>query len=811
LSTQDGELVATGVKGAKFALLDVLDGEDWMYGIRTYHNHFKGAMPGRVFLINGLSLFYVEIELVSFVFRKAANYLGQLMAGVFRSCCLDADYYETIPEERITCGKICENENNCIELLSGEFNRTKVSKDHHTYLRPEEVMFCYKPCDATVAYEGSGKIIRLFYSSTVVKKDSRLMACAAFLKFARSVKINNEATIATMLLYLVASSEFARRIFLEICSLSIDEGEFFIMLKEEGTASKVLQHYRRSDLVNIFELNVLVNRVVTEMDWDAEKEKRVDSKVYVTNSRDIYERSKTIFMVGRSEGKTPYKQEWDDYWKARWARTPSGSYFASSVELKEKGKVIPAKFRNKKSVLSSIKNLKIGTILNMEPHLMAKTSIKYEWGKTRAIYGCNVENFLLTDFSFGGAEETLPGYFPVGSRANDNYVKNAVSRMSNAIPLCYDYDDFNSQHSIHSQQAVLKAWVDVYRDILSDDQVKAALWSIKALKNMSAKFGDEEVFSKVNGTLFSGWRLTSFCNTVLNRVYLEQAGLLELTTYSLHNGDDVLASVEWFTQGVDLIHTAEGLGIRAQKNKLNFGSIGEFLRVDGLAVDKTGAQYITRALSTMVHGRIESMQVSTMRNGLEANITRVNEAISRGAEAGLMIRILGRINKVLSKIFESDDSVCELYGQLHPVQGGINGFGRVGQQRIIEVKIGYEDLEAKEVSARTETGAQDYINLLAQQLGVDLDKVDRSMIRESNLSMNKVFKTSLSVTREDRKLIQAHRMIYGAWKNDKSMGPINKARLVGLSMITTMVDRANDVFRYIRKLENPLEYITLVY
>lgn len=56
---------------------------------------------------------------------------------------------------------------------------------------------------------------------------------------------------------------------------------------------------------------------------------------------------------------------------------------------------------------------------NRVPMIYSSVSTKYEWGKVRALFGCDITSYLMADFPMGQAEECLPSYFPVGQKANE--------------------------------------------------------------------------------------------------------------------------------------------------------------------------------------------------------------------------------------------------------------------------------------------------------------------------------------------------------------------------------------------------------
>ncbi len=77
----------------------------------------------------------------------------------------------------------------------------------------------------------------------------------------------------------------------------------------------------------------------------------------------------------------------------------------------------------------------------------------------------------------GDCEEMMPSCFPIGQRANEKYVRKIISTFSDGVPLCYDFDDFNSQHSTESMVAVIRAWQVVFGNMLSPEQRRSLEWT----------------------------------------------------------------------------------------------------------------------------------------------------------------------------------------------------------------------------------------------------------------------------------------------------------------------------------------------
>jgi hypothetical protein len=254
-------------------------------------------------------------------------------------------------------------------------------------------------------------------------------------------------------------------------------------------------------------------------------------------------------------------------------------------------------------------------------------------------------------------------------------VKSDVSELlKNGIPYCFDFEDFNSQHSTINMQMVLSAYRDMFRSNLSDEQVYALNWQITALDDVSVLQPDGSTYI-CEGTLLSGWRLTTFMNTILNKVYINNC-LPNISIVTLHNGDDVLAAVQSLSQVNCLMYNAKILNIRFQPNKCFLGAIAEFLRVDHKT--SSGTQYLARAISTYVHAPTESVIPNDLLAVLRSQQTRMTEVVERGGNTTYMSRICAAQTRFITKIWGVSVADIDVIRRTHVSAGGINDILEAG-------------------------------------------------------------------------------------------------------------------------------------
>ncbi len=378
--------------------------------------------------------------------------------------------------------------------------------------------------------------------------------------------------------------------------------------------------------------------------------------------------------------------------------------------------------------------------------------------------------------------------------------------LKGGIPVCYDYDDFNSQHDKESMKAVVDAYLTIFGRFVTDEQRMAMVWTCASIDNMTVKGKEDKDTYKAAGTLFSGWRLTSFINTVLNRVYLEEAGLKEKLLYSVHNGDDVFGIAENFRDVIDLMANAEALGLRAQKTKQNIGTIAEFLRFDLFAEDESASQYLARACSTIVHGRVECGESFSLDDEIKSVMTRGKALMERGGCKMTANDLTKRQLLVKCDKYETDPAALDMALALHPMQGGINPDAELRQVRVVRKAL-KEDTEDTKLVMR---GVNDYIDKVAASLKISPSKIGYEL-RSRAAQMNfKTTKYRLIVVQDDRRGLASLRLIYKAHNKSRSIAHLSKARLLGSVGLDSGALNSTQLAAVVARSRRPLEFLSVI-
>lgn len=737
---------------------------------------------------------YAKLEFISIYTPSLMSIVGGYISGNLRSGMTTEnhrDYYMEYDQVLINKPTINEIEelNEYIESLPV----MKITGDHHLFINRQEVRIMLEEALKLDIY------------------NERLAACLALKEEASKIGIDNRVSFITHLVYILVSPPHAYVHLMLLVYNSDDAVEYTNLVKRESSAAKQLQTVFRSDLASLYELNVLVNRVDSEVDWKKEIDHRTNVKAVGISSEDVYKISRDIFSDAAKEKRYPKKLEWQDYWDQRWSSMPNGSVISQYEEDITLKKKLSYSARVKSAWFAANTQNDHNYWLKRTPQIFASTSTKYEWGKVRALYGCDVTSFLHCDYGMTNCEDILPSYFPVGVKANEGYVRESISKFKDTVPVCFDYDDFNSQHSFSSMKAVLQAWLDVYYSHLSEEQYKSVEWTLNSLNSIVTRFNSTGETIPLSGTLMSGWRLTSFMNTVLNRVYLVKSNLYKHMVYALHNGDDMFGGAVNMDKAVALIRDAKALGIRAQVSKTNIGTIGEFLRVDTRAVDPTNAQYLSRSVATLVHGRVESSAPNDLRELVSAIVTRSEEVTKRGGDNRLISIITQRSLEFATNLFKTDKKVVEAMLNFHPVQGGMNKNASIQPWRI-ERKTNPIDRETifKRYSL-IQPGLDNYIDKVLSQYGLSEKSISREeLLYRAGTTLEKT-RVYYELVIDTTPGIDIYRALHGVWKSPGYVAPIAKIRSLGLAPAKELRNLNSVPAHLIRTARNPMLLMSVIF
>lgn len=556
--------------------------------------------------------------------------------------------------------------------------------------------------------------------------------------------------------------------------------EFALVGKSVSVEAKSLQNMVTQDLRHIFEFDVLVNRIEGDVDWHTEKLHRENGNYANIPAAEIYSAARRVFAEARLSGRSPMNMTWEKYWASRWQWSAAGSTHSQYSEDMDYVMRHDVRLKNKFITISNMPKVAIDHFTDRVPQIHAWASTKYEWGKQRAIYGTDLTSYVLAHFAFYNCEEVLPRQFPVGPDANDANVVNRVAGVLNEkMPFCLDFEDFNSQHSAKSMESVILAYGDEFMGELSQQQQAAISWTAQSVSEqvINDNVGLHTTY-KTDGSLLSGWRLTTFVNSVLNYIYTcKIAEEQRRPGTSLHNGDDVLIGTDNLRCAQKCASNALRYNVRLQSTKCAFGAIAEFLRVDHRRGSK--GQYLTRAIATTMHSRIESQMSTDARDLINAMETRYSDLHARGLS-------LDRIRGLRSVYYARQSVVCEIsvadmltIKTSHRVVGGIASDIDAPTDNLITPGL----TRAVPVEISSLPAIQDYAELLKSVLNFEVS-VRKLMSRLERATLEAVTEKarSMRVVPNSDSWYQRVKWIYKAHKGTISVANYGKAALVGMTI-----------------------------
>lgn len=557
--------------------------------------------------------------------------------------------------------------------------------------------------------------------------------------------------------------------------------EFMVLGKQISVEAKSLQNLVKADLRQVFEIDVLTNRIDGDVDWAQEKVNRTQPRVTHFGYNSIFDSASAIFNQAALIGRKPVSFTWDKYWASRWQWSAAGSVHSQYVADEAYVVKTDRNLKNKFIMISNMPDFSIEHFVLRQPEIHAWASTKYEWGKLRAIYGTDTTSYILSNFAFYNCENVLPNRFPVGKDANDKNVSSRVAGvLSGRLPYCLDFEDFNSQHSIEAMQAVIDAYGQVFSSSLSADQKTALDWTSQSVGRqiIHDNVGLKEQYN-ANGTLLSGWRLTTFVNSVLNAIYTDKvlAGVLDVGA-SLHNGDDVLIGATSMEVTRRSLLMGYRYNVRIQPSKCAFAAIAEFLRVDHKRGSK--GQYLTRAIATLVHSRIESKPSTDARDLVNSMENRFSDCHHRGMPIATIALLRELYYRHQSKVCRM--SVDDMYTikTAHRVAGGISEAVDAGTDRYVLAGV----TEKGDVVVPYLPGVNRYASEVAKLLDME-DKVEVMVKRIYKATYEAVVPKSRSmriVPNSNEQWCINVKAIYKAFKGTITTASFGKAAMVGFAI-----------------------------
>ncbi|UWL52181.1 fusion protein [Exobasidium gracile totivirus 2-1] len=376
---------------------------------------------------------------------------------------------------------------------------------------------------------------------------------------------------------------------------------------------------------SLAEAETLVGYGFGEVDWSAERQRRSDQSLVTTfDTADVSRVIGRLYreaFYGRREG----PEDIDALWERRWFWLATGSEAGASqrydpdafrVEYRAlAGRLIRHTHRSAAEARGA--NY-LREQLARDPAIVAAASAKVnERGKVRALYAGDPASYYVTAAALARAEGAWDhdeAILAPGDAAELHAVVQRREALAGGMGMMYDYDDFNIMHNHEHMAATFTELARAMPDA-GRDHAACCLWVARALLNQWVRWPSGETTRARNG-LFSGWRATTWDNTVLNWSYVTLAaeraaawGAPPLRARA-HVGDDVYAVAHDWLAAVTLYDGLQLSGARAQASKVLFSdTAAEFLRV---RYDERGVHgYGARTIVGLVGGDPAAAEATT--------------------------------------------------------------------------------------------------------------------------------------------------------------------------------------------------------
>nr|QKO02074.1 RNA-dependent RNA polymerase [Macrophomina phaseolina chrysovirus 2] len=255
------------------------------------------------------------------------------------------------------------------------------------------------------------------------------------------------------------------------------------------------------------------------------------------------------------------------------------------------------------------------------PNSFTRHFTKQEVGKPggRALYPSHMLHYIITSYVLylveKGAQVPKSRLLADSmAQVDDHWVWKETREFSNMLML--DYANFNETHEIKHMKEVIYASKTFYSrfHLLSPDMNWAIDWVCSAFDNILFEW--EGVLVRFLHGLLSGWRCTSFNNSLKNVAYLEliadqiyDIAKIRVLTDVQTGGDDVAARVDGVYEAAMILRVGEAMGFEFKSIKQLLGEhYSEFFR---LMVTQDGVYgSLCRMLGSAVSGQWSNSTVA---------------------------------------------------------------------------------------------------------------------------------------------------------------------------------------------------------
>lgn len=215
----------------------------------------------------------------------------------------------------------------------------------------------------------------------------------------------------------------------------------------------------------------------------------------------------------------------------------------------------------------------------------------------------------------------------------DDDISYFETKMTGDIPrLLFDWTNFNAYHSMDEMAMVIDRLGDV---VNGPSDYKYFCRAIAELMYNMVFEDPEKNRHHLNRGLYSGWRGTTWINTVLNAVYVKTAEMSYIKMYDEEpfryvdgGGDDLDAGLNNRYQGMRMLSVMKSMNFQSKEIKQMVDDKSEFFRI---TIDSKGAYAsATRALAMFVNGKWEGSGQVPIQERIVAILDQIGKIVRRG-------------------------------------------------------------------------------------------------------------------------------------------------------------------------------------
>jgi hypothetical protein len=351
-----------------------------------------------------------------------------------------------------------------------------------------------------------------------------------------------------------------------------------------------------------------------------------------------------------------------------------------------------------------------------------KTMLKYETGgKERVLLPGSIAHFIIFTYILILAErQEQVGSVRLNAMADED-IRYFDRKMGFGFyHVLYDWADFNEQHSADEMAAVITELSEAMQAPTDYHMFVEAI--AEGMYNMSIQDKEGIVWKIWNG-LYSGWRGTTWINTVLNFVYLMIALTNIERIYGVscvvmvdHGGDDVDLMLSEPTMLPKILEVMDAMLFNANAWKQMIGERSEFFR--NTIVEHTVYASPTRALASFVAGDWEGSGQSTVRERVVSLLDQIAKMQRRGVSKEMCNGFIMCSISHWCKIKDGDEwlNLPDVILHGHPDDGGLGIPDINNQVWRLESTVPKVEEEWFKVIVPDYRASRDYVQVVAKEL-----------------------------------------------------------------------------------------------